>query len=143
MQLKVIQGIDAIREQRLDEARQGYAEVCAGRCPNTGAQIYVDCIVDGQTFRMNAGKTAAETFDSGIRLAERSGATSVTVVDFYDVQHSGISLESAQQINMQQSQDAQEYYFTYQRMKEQIRAVRSPTEVREVDLTFKVKTEPK
>jgi hypothetical protein len=143
MQLKAIQGIDTIKRQKLDEAKQGYTAMCAGSCPDTGAQIYVDCTVNGQTFRMNAGRIAAETLDSGVRFAERSGATTTTIVDFYDNQHHDIPLEVAQQVNMQQAQDAQEHYFAYQRMKEQIRAANSPTEVREVNLTFNVKAEPK
>lgn len=141
MQLKVTQGIDTIKKQKLDEAKQRYAAVSAGRCPDTGKPIFINCNVDGQTLRMNAGRVAAETFDSGLRLAERSGATTTTVVDFYDDHHVAASLDVAQQVNMQQAHDAQTHYFAYQRMKAQIRAAQTVSQIREVKLDFNLHTE--
>jgi len=103
MRFEATQGIDAVKMTQFLKAKENYNTVCGGDDPATGQSIYVDCEVNGTTYRMNAGRNAADTFDKGLRLAQQNGETHTFVVDFYNQVHEDVPIADAFVINLQQS----------------------------------------
>ena len=130
--------INQEREDKLRTAKRFYEAVCAGDDPETGQSIYVDCEVNGTTYRMNAGRNAADTFDKGLRLAQQNGETHTFVVDFYNQVHEDVPIADAFAINLQQSLDARTHYIEYQVMKGQLAAAQTVAEVRSIPLEFSI-----
>jgi len=140
MRFEATQGINAVKRAQFLKAKHNYETVCGGHDPETGKQIYVDCVVGGQTVRMNAGRNAAETFDKGLRLAQMNNESATFVVDFYNVISQNVPIASAFAINLQQSLDARNHYVEYQVMKGQLAAAQTVAAVRSVPLTFSINT---
>lgn len=66
----------------------------------TGA---VECTVGELTLTMDAGYENATKLDDGITLAQRLGETVITITDYNNVDHAGITLADALQVSTQQA----------------------------------------
>ncbi|WP_316347595.1 hypothetical protein [Desulfuromonas acetoxidans] len=63
----------------------------------------VECTVGELTLTMDAGYENATKLDDGITLAERLGETVITITDYNNVDHDGITLADALQVSTQQA----------------------------------------
>lgn len=133
--------VDTAKGQAMDELRRRYRAVQDGVDPTTGKRIYVDCTVGETTYRMNAGRKAAETHDAGVRLADDNGETETFIVDFYDETHYAVPIAAARAVAKAQALDARDHYIQYQQRKQQIAAAQTVAEVRAIDLKFAVNVE--
>jgi cellobiose phosphorylase len=138
MQIKIEQGLQALKENLYRTMVHRYESVKAGIDPDTQQPIYVDCTVGADTYRMNAGMNAANTFDQGLRLAAQNGEATTFVVDFYDQVHENVPLADAQEINRQQSLDARVHYQEKQGFKAAIAAATIVVEVKAINIVFSI-----
>jgi len=125
----------------LSKVEKDYSDLCRGTDPVSKNRIYVDCVVGEDTYRMNAGRNAALNMDSGVRIFERSGATTMPEIrDFYDNNHLNVPMAVAISISVQQGADALSYW---RRKGEIVDAINSATtleEIDSIDTTFTVRT---
>ena len=77
--------LDIAREIKLSEILEVYLGACTGS------------VVCGN-YIMDAGEENARRLDDGCRLAERLGQETITVTDFYNVDHAGVSIADARDI---------------------------------------------
>ena len=142
MQFKVTKPLSDVKAARLAELQAAYASLTKGIDPATGKHIYVDCVVGGQTYRMNAGETAAQRMDAGIRLAQEVGWQDVPIVrDFHNQNHNNVPLALAKLIRNQQAQHALGIWAQKGQLTDQINACATIQDVRAVVLNFPVATE--
>lgn len=138
-QLYAARALNKIKSDSLSQLKKHYSLVCNGTDPTTGKDIYVDCIAGGTTYRMNAGKTAAENMDAGVRIFELSGADHMPVVrDFYNVNHTNVPIADARSIALQQGADALNHWQQKGAMVDAINSATTVEEVQAVDITFNV-----
>ena len=126
----------------LTATSEAYQQICNGKDPVTGRQIYVDCTVGETTYRMNAGKEAAKSMDEGVRY-ERVGATHMPVVrDFYNVNHENVPIADAISISLQQGADALTYWQSKCVMVDAIASADSVGDLEAIDFVFPVSVLP-
>lgn len=63
----------------------------------------VECTAGDLTLNMDAGYDSATKLDDGITLAARLGETTITITDYNNVDHTGISLDDALTISTTQA----------------------------------------
>ena len=118
------------KEKALKKISDDYDKTCKGKDPVTGRGIYVDCLVGETTYRMNAGRNATETFESGLTLAERNGESQTFIVDFYDDVFAGVAVADAQEVNRLQGNDSRVHYQEKQAFRAAISAAATVQEVK-------------
>ncbi len=147
---QIIGGQIVDRQKTLAEAQakalkvvnRKYNQLCTGTDPETGKNVYVDCVTASGTFRMNAGKDAADKMDGGVRIFERQGATHMPVVrDFDNTNHANVPIADAIAISVQQGAEALSHWQQKGIKVDAINAATTVAEVNAVDLTFSVNVE--
>jgi hypothetical protein len=119
-----------------------YESLRSGVDLNTGKSLYVDCVVDGTTYRMNGGEKAAISMDSGVRIFERQGASVMPIVrDFYDVNHIDVPLATAISISVQQGVNALSFWQQKGAMVDAVNAATTIEEINNINTTFTVTAE--
>jgi len=69
---------------------------------NAELALGVECTYSGGTILMDSGEEAARRLADGLTLAQRVGALTIDLVDYYNTIHHGVSIEGALSINTQQ-----------------------------------------
>lgn len=137
-----VETLEEVQAKKAQLVTAKYNKVCNGTDPTTGKDIYVDCTVNGTTYRMNAGKNAAENMDAGVRIFELSGADHMPIVrDFYNVNHTNVPIADARSIALQQGVDALNHWQQKGAFVDAINAATTVEEVQAVDITFTVNVE--
>ena len=139
MQFKIEKGVAVLREEKLKILVVKYVKVCSGTDPETGQDIYVDCLTANGTYRMNSGEMAATKMDGGVRIFEASGASYMPIVrDFYNVNHTNIPIIDAKAISVQQGADALNHWQRKGELVDAINACTTVEEVQAIDISFNV-----
>jgi len=142
MRFEATIGIDAIKLIQFSKVKDIYGIICDGRDPITKKQIYVDCVVGETTYRMNAGKDAAEKMDAGVRIFERQGSPVMPIIrDFHNVNHTNLPMADAIAISVLQGADALGHWMQYGQKVDAINSAQTVQEVRDVPLGFVVNVE--
>ncbi len=142
MPLKIsAESLEDYRTRLLGIVQNKYYSTCNCVDPETGKEIYVDCEVNGVTYRMNAGKIASSTMKEGIDLAELQGFSEMPEVrDFNNIDHSGVSIADAKEINKLQAIDAYLHWKQKGEFVDAIRAATSISDLNNIDILFIVNT---
>lgn len=134
-----VENLSQAKQAKLNGVSIGYSFVCNGEDPATNKDIFVDCVVSGTTYRMNAGQEAATNMDAGVRIFELSGASYMPVVrDFYNVNHANVPIADARSIALQQGADALNHWQQKGAFVDAINACTTVEEVQAIDITFNV-----
>lgn len=137
MRLNIGKGLAELKRLKLAELNDIYVAAMNGVDKVTGKQIYVNCIVAENTFKMNAGYNAAQTLDAGIRLAAELGAPVMNQIrDFHNGMHPNIPIEIARAIRVQQALHATTIWERKGQLKDLIDAATTVAELKAVELTF-------
>ena len=137
--LYAARALNKIKSDSLSQLKKKYSLICNCEDPTTGKDIYVDCAVNGTTYRMNAGQAAATNMDAGVRIFELSGADHMPIVrDFHNVNHTNVPIADARSIALQQGADALNHWQQKGAMVDAINSATTVDEVQAVDITFNV-----
>ncbi len=127
-----------------------YTSLEAGKDPETGDSVYVDCTSGDYSIRLDCKKDAAETFESGISLATNQGEETTPIVDFYDNVHTDVPLADAEVMNGQQGVAWRNIYLQKQALRTAINAINvddydtedeAIAALQAIDITFTVNAE--
>ena len=137
MRFEATQGLQAVQMQQFTKLKKNYETVCSGYDPVTGKQIYADCVVGDVTYRMNAGRDAAEKMDGGVRIFEYQGSPVMPIIrDFYNTNHINLPLAVAMSISVQQGVDALGHWVQYGQKVDAIKNAQTVQEVRDIPIDF-------
>ena len=85
--------LDDVKVKKKAEILTAYEKTCTGS---------VDCLAGETIYTMNAGEDHASRMYNGCLLAEKLGHAEMTITDFYNVDHKGVSLADAYSVAIQQ-----------------------------------------
>ena len=136
-----LESVEELRARKLVEVYNKYYSVCNCIDPETGKVMYVDCLVGGVTYRMNAGKLASNTMKEGIELAEAQGFTAMPEVrDFNNVNWANVSVVDAREINKIQGVDAYMHWAAKCAFIDSIRSATTSAGLLAINVLFVVST---
>lgn len=140
--VKQVETVSEAQNKALKIVARSYAKICLGKDPVTGKDIYVDCVTDIGTFRMNAGETAAKTMDNGYTGFLSMGLSTMPYIrDFYNENHYEIPWNVAKQVRDKQFYDGTIYYAAKGAMVDAINAATTVEEVQAINTNFSVNVE--